>query len=68
VGREWLKFLFFNLAGGAVNYAVYAAYVRVHGTAPIALVIGVAAGSLSGMIVNFLVSRHFVFTARRAQP
>jgi putative flippase GtrA len=61
---EWARFLAANAAGGLVNYSVYALLVA---TSPIVAahpVIGVAAGSLSGLAVNFTLSRLVVFTNR----
>jgi putative flippase GtrA len=59
--RQWAIFLAVNLVGFACNYGTYAALVS--GVAFVAQhpVIGVAAGSLAGMIGNFLLSRRFVF-------
>jgi putative flippase GtrA len=63
---EWARFVILNLSGGAVNYAIYAVYVRTHaGSAP-APAIGVALGSLAGMLVNFQLARRLVFTGRPA--
>lgn len=59
--RQWGRFLLFNLGGGAVNYAVYAALIA---TVPVVAqmpLLAVAAGSVSGLGVNFVVSRKFVF-------
>jgi putative flippase GtrA len=67
-GREWARFVLLNVFGGAVNYAVYAAYVTVHGATARSLFVGVAAGSLAGMTVNFLVSRRFVFNKLPQSP
>lgn len=59
--RQWGLFLLVNLIGFACNYGTYAAllasvpYVAVH---PI---LGVAAGSLAGLLGNFLLTRRFVF-------
>jgi putative flippase GtrA len=59
--RQWALFLVLNLVGFAFNYGTYAALVS--GVAFVAQhpVIGVAAGSLAGMMGNFLLSRRFVF-------
>lgn len=65
-GSEWAKFILLNVSGGAVNYAVYAVYITVHGVTAPSLVTGVAAGSLAGMTVNFYVSRRFVFNKARS--
>lgn len=59
--REWARFVVLNTLGGMVNYFVYSAYISLHGMSMSAPAIGVAAGSLAGMIVNFLVSKHFAF-------
>lgn len=58
---QWGRFLLFNLSGGAVNYGVYAILVASVPLVESHPAIGVAAGSLSGLGVNFAVSRRFVF-------
>jgi putative flippase GtrA len=63
-GREWFTFVVCNSLGGAVNYTVYALYVRHGVVSPAAPLIGVALGSLAGMSVNYTLSKHLVF--RRA--
>ncbi len=58
---EWLRFLGANAIGGAVNFSVYSALiaqVALFASAPVA---AVAAGSLSGLTVNFALSRTLVF-------
>lgn len=63
-GREWLKFVVLNGIGGILNYATYTVVVHYLGSSvPLAPAAGVALGSLAGMLVNFAVSRHFVFAA-----
>jgi putative flippase GtrA len=62
--RQWALFLALNLVGFACNYGTYVALIA---TAPFVErnpVIGVAAGSLAGMVGNFVLSRRFVFGAR----
>ncbi|HEV2678221.1 MAG TPA: GtrA family protein [Aliidongia sp.] len=59
--RQWGRFVMFNLTGGAVNYGVYAALVVTQRPIAAHPVIAVALGSLCGLGVNFMVSRHFVF-------
>lgn len=60
--RQWGLFLLVNLIGFACNYGTYAAliasvpYVAVHP------VLGVAAGSVAGLLGNFLLTRRFVFS------
>ena len=62
--REWGRFVMLNLLGGGMNYAVYAAYVRMHAGSAATPAIGVALGSLAGMLINFYLSRWFVFNGR----
>jgi len=59
--RQWGRFVLFNLSGGAVNYGVYAALVATQPFVADHPALAVAAGSLSGLGVNFAVSRKFVF-------
>jgi putative flippase GtrA len=61
---QWLRFLAFNLSGGAINYAVYALLISMFVVAEQNPVAAVAAGSLAGMLVNYIVSRVFVFRVR----
>lgn len=64
---QWTKFLAVNTLGGAVNYGVYAGLVT--WLAPVAAhpTLGVAAGSLAGLVLNFAASRRFVFLPMRAR-
>lgn len=67
--RQWARFLGANAVGAAVNYAVYAVVLLVApltGLWPLgweALIpyAGVAAGSVSGLVFNFTLSRLVVF-------
>jgi putative flippase GtrA len=61
VVQQWAAFVTANLAGGAVNFAVYAAMIA---AAPAPFDnpwIAVAAGSLAGMALNFTLSKRVVF-------
>jgi putative flippase GtrA len=58
---EWGRFLAANAVGGLVNYGTYAALVATQPTAAAHPVIGVAAGSLAGLALNFMLSRYLVF-------
>jgi putative flippase GtrA len=58
---EWGRFLAANAVGGAVNYATYALLVTMHPVAAANPVIGVAAGSVAGLAINFVLSRSLVF-------
>lgn len=64
VWREWLRYFTAMLGGFAVNYATYAALVYALPVVRAWPVLGVAAGSIAGLFVNFLSSRHWVFRAR----
>jgi putative flippase GtrA len=61
---EWFRFATTNLLGGALNYAAYAALIANVGLVRTYPVLGVAAGSLIGMTVNFALSKFVVFRAR----
>lgn len=63
VTAEWIRFLLTNLVGGAVNYAVFAALVSQLELARTFPVIGVAAGAIAGLSVNFTLSKWLVFRA-----
>ncbi|HSD17978.1 MAG TPA: GtrA family protein [Thermomonas sp.] len=59
--HEWARYAISQLGGGSVNYAIYAALV--FGVPLVARhpVLGVAAGSIGGLVVNFLLARRYVF-------
>jgi putative flippase GtrA len=61
IAKEWLRYLVAMLGGFAVNYAVYAALVYAFDLVRVWPVLGVAAGSVAGLAVNYLSSRHWVF-------
>jgi putative flippase GtrA len=65
IAAEWIRFLVANLAGGAVNYATYAAAIAWLPLVRAYPVLGVAAGSLAGLSVNFLASKFVVFRTAR---
>lgn len=58
---EWFRFLGANAIGGAVNYGVYAAIVAFSAVGAAWPVLGVAAGSVAGLVFNFGVSKFWVF-------
>jgi len=62
--REWMRFVTLNLFGGGVNYGVYAAYISMHAGSSAVPAVGVALGSIAGMLVNFYLSRRLVFNVR----
>ena len=59
LGAEYRTYLFFMVAGGTVNFAAYIAVLQTVPTAP--PFIAVAIGSVSGMAVNFFLSRRLLF-------
>lgn len=61
VVRQWAVFLLVNLLGFACNYATYAALITLSPLVAAHPVLGVAAGSLAGLVGNFAMSRRFVF-------
>jgi putative flippase GtrA len=61
VARRWAIFLAVNLVGFVCNYGAYAALMTGVPLVAANPVLGVAAGSLAGMVGNFLLSRRYVF-------
>jgi len=61
-GKEWLKFVSYSCLGGIVNYATYVIYMRYSGLSLLAPVIGEGLGACSGLLVNYTLSRHLIFT------
>lgn len=61
IRREFLAYLLLMLGGGSVNYAVYAFLIVAYPYAFHHPILGVAAGSLAGMIVNLVSSRFLLF-------
>ena len=56
--REWLQYLLLMGLGFCVNYGVYVlVLIALEDAGRLAPMIGVAAGSLSGMCINFITSR-----------
>ena len=62
--REFLHYLAAMILGGGVNYAVYAALVATVPLVAAQPVLGVAAGVLAGMFVNFFLADKLVFRSR----
>lgn len=65
--HEFARYFVAMLGGGAVNYATYAGLIAVSPLVARWPVLGVVAGSLTGMMVNFTLARLFIF-ARPADP
>lgn len=65
--NEWGRFLAANAAGGLLNYGVYAALIAGSSLVAAWPFLGVAAGSLAGLSLNFTLSRGVVFTGPRVK-
>lgn len=59
--HEFIVYLVLMLAGGAVNYGVYSWLVVSYALVRQYLIIGVAMGSIAGMIINFVMSRFLLY-------
>lgn len=59
--RQWALFVALNLGGFVANYGTYLLVTTWLGTEPWQLVVGVAAGALAGMTINFTVARQIIF-------
>lgn len=59
--REFSVYLALMLVGGVANYAVYVWLIVTYNLAQQHPVIGVAGGSLAGMLINFFASRFILF-------
>lgn len=61
--REWLLYVGTQLGGLSVNLGSYALLVGVSATAARWPALAVAAGSVAGLLVNFLGAKHVAFKA-----
>lgn len=61
IWEEWWRYLSAMLVGGVVNYAAYSAVVLALPGVPLLPMVAVAIGSLSGLAVNFVSAKYFVF-------
>ncbi|MDP2832080.1 MAG: GtrA family protein [Pseudomonadota bacterium] len=61
VFREWSRYVGYASIGGSLNYAVYVLCLLASDVARDHPIIGVAAGSIAGLMFNFSASRHLVF-------
>ncbi|KVH51156.1 GtrA family protein [Burkholderia diffusa] len=62
--RQWWRYLAAMSFGGALNYGVYSAVVLSFPRLPYVAMLGVALGSLSGLLANFTSARWWVFRHR----
>lgn len=58
---EWLRYVFSNSAGGLTNLAVYTLLVTTSHVVYARPVLGVALGSIAGLLINFRLSQKLVF-------
>ncbi|MCI0753175.1 GtrA family protein [Teichococcus vastitatis] len=63
-GRQWLRFLAVNGLGFFINYGVYVLLVSNIPAFTTRPVLGVVAGALAGMVVNFVLNRRLVFQGK----
>ena len=61
IGAEFLGYAAVQATGTAVNFVVYAAIVSLIGQAPLQLMVAIAAGSATGLGLNYFGARKFVF-------
>jgi putative flippase GtrA len=66
--RELLRYLIAMACGFALNYGTYAACLALWPLVHRWPVIGVAAGSIAGAMVNFLSSKYWIFRAPESDP
>ncbi|WP_312228697.1 GtrA family protein [Pseudescherichia sp.] len=59
--NEFFSYLFLMLGGGVVNYGVYSWLITAYKIALENPIIGVAAGSIAGMVVNIATSKFILF-------
>lgn len=61
VHGEWARYLLAMVAGFSVNFGIYSLLVFHYAAVREMPAIGVAAGSIAGLFVNYLSSRYWVF-------
>jgi putative flippase GtrA len=61
---EWLRYLWSSAAGALFNYGAFSAVIAFAGDRGLYPLAGVAAGSLAGMSVNWLLYSRYVFRLR----
>jgi putative flippase GtrA len=65
--HEWLHYLGLMVIGGVVNYATYAAAIEISDLVRQHPELGVALGSIAGMLINFWSAKTMIFE-RKAKP
>ena len=58
---EWFRYFWASVAGALVNYLVFALLIMVSPAVARMPTLAVAAGSVAGMVINFVLYSRFVF-------
>lgn len=58
---EWARYIAFMMCGALVNYGAFAVSITIWALAHAQPWLGVAVGSIAGLLINFLTSRLLVF-------
>lgn len=64
---QWLRFTLVNMIGGSANYLIYLLLVYQVPLVAELPVLGVAVGSIAGLLINFTLSRAMVFGSLEAE-
>lgn len=59
--RSWFQYLAATAFGASVNFVTYVAWLSINGSSRLHVVLGIAAGSLLALMVNFAISKRVVF-------
>lgn len=62
--KEYLHYLSLMIGGAIVNYTVYAVAITFLEGAAYDIYLAVALGSLAGMMVNYLLSRRYIYSGK----
>ncbi len=65
--REWVRYVAANSSGAVLNYGTYVLMVSTWSLAATYPYLGVAAGSIAGLVFNFTASYFLVFQRRERQ-
>nr|WP_258178573.1 GtrA family protein [Burkholderia multivorans] len=64
--REWIEYLLAMAVGGVCNYAAYAGLIKLLALGQLTPLAAVAGGSITGMSINFLSAKFWVFRRDRS--
>lgn len=59
--RSWFQYLAATAFGASVNFVTYLAWLSINGSTRLHVVLGIAAGSMVALMVNFAISKRVVF-------